>query len=62
MFRCDGCKRTTDPGEKQTKMVVETRPRTYEEQSPKGRVTRSYGTEIVRSLNMGPCCAGDKEA
>ena len=56
MFRCDRCKRITEPGEKQTKKVVKTRNKTYF--NGKKETT---GKEIVKEINLCEKCAKEEE-
>ena len=52
MFRCDNCNKVTQPRQKLSKRVVETRDVTYR----KGNKVLGKGTEIVKEINLGPCC------
>jgi hypothetical protein len=69
MYRCQNCDVLVTAGSKVNRIVVDTRPRSYEQsQAPKGRKkrktkgrfqnTESHGWEIVRELAVcGTCCA-----
>lgn len=57
MFRCDGCGRKSAPREPMTKVVIETRPKTYTYQGKSGYQEISYGHEIVKEGKYAPCCA-----
>lgn len=61
MFKCDSCKCTTKSGDKENKVIVQTRPRTYEykkviieNERKKVLHKESKGSEIVKETKM--CC------
>jgi hypothetical protein len=54
MFYCGKCQRLTDPGEKQTKQVVETRPKIY---CNKEGIEVGKGWEIVKEIGVCTRCA-----
>ena len=51
MFICQCCKKSTKPGEKQTRVIDVFRDVEYHHE--KGI---SKGTEIVKEIILGPCC------
>ena len=53
MFICENCNKQSGPKEKQTKTVIKTRNKVY----PDGNI----GTEIVKEINIGPCCVNKKK-
>lgn len=64
MFRCQKCNTTTNPGEKETKIIIETRKVSYKKPSyDKGKkfITTTHGTEIVREIKVCPRCALEYE-
>ena len=56
MFRCDGCRNVTKPGESMTKVVVEARQKDYFGERDGRRAYEGSGVEIVREIQIGPCC------
>ncbi len=67
MYRCQNCDVLVAAGSKVNRIVVDTRPRSYEQtQAPKGRKkrktkgrfqnTESHGWEIVRELAVCSTC------
>ncbi len=56
MFKCDNCKRITQPREKLTKYPVEYRDRVYQYER-KRRTIATYGKEIVKEINLCEDCA-----
>lgn len=64
MFRCEKCKKVTEPREKQTKIVVLKRPRTYEfisRYKNRNHTSISYGTEIIKEISVCERCAAKNE-
>lgn len=58
MFKCDVTKKTSKSGEKLTKVVVQTRPKTYKELKPSltedGKVIRdNYGNPVLVEVVVG---------
>jgi hypothetical protein len=63
MFKCQKCGKQSKTYEGQTKVVLETRPKIYENVIRRGRksfTVRSEGSEIVKEIAVGPCCAESK--
>lgn len=59
MFICNVCNRQTEPGEQQTRIVVETREKEYineVEKEGKKYTVRSKGQEIVKEHKVCPTC------
>ena len=54
MFICQQCRRQSDPREPATRVVVDTRNKVY--LNHLGEVV-GRGTEIVREMIIGTCCA-----
>lgn len=52
MFICAVTKRSAPSGEKPTRLVVETRPRTYQCFDEYGDPFTTTGTEIVKEINV----------
>lgn len=65
MFHCQKCDRVTAPGEQQTKVVIEVRPRKYTSYyyNEKGEYKTAYGTgtEIVREEGHCKECVTSNE-
>lgn len=53
MFICDTCHTSTKPGQPLTRVVIESRVKHYLNRN--GEV-EGVGSEIVREINVGPCC------
>ena len=61
MFRCHKCNNTSEKGEKQNSIVLQTRPKTYEVKRKIKRklVTKTYqGSEIVKEAKVCGKCYG----
>jgi len=56
-FKCEKCGSQREYGEKQHKLVLETREVEYTNFSEGLRV-ESRGTEIVKEISVGACCNG----
>jgi hypothetical protein len=65
MFNCGNCGTTSKPGEGQTKIVIERRPKKYLDadgypvppsKHVRTRTANSF-TEIVKEIAVGLCCA-----
>lgn len=66
MFICDFCKKTSEPGEKLTKIPVKTRPAKYPQRTYKSHGETIFdhggtGTEIVVEKNACEACAKERE-
>lgn len=59
MHRCDLCKRLSQPGEKQRKVVAKYRDKTY--YNHKNEAV-GQGTEIAQEIAICGDCAGEKDA
>ena len=61
MFKCQKCKQTTKPNEKLNKVVIATREKEYTnkfiDKNGREQVKITYGTEIVKELNLCEKCA-----
>ena len=54
MFRCDLCKKISEPGDRPTMIVTEKREKEYSNRSKKGKEIISKGWEIVQEKK---CCS-----
>lgn len=57
MFVCGMCKKVTEPKEKATKLVTQTRPKTYHNSG-----ITSHGVEIVEEILVCPRCVPNPQA
>ena len=62
MFKCDKCKRVTEPGEKLTKKAILKRDKVYQKciknkYSRKEEVKTTFGEETVKEINLCEKCA-----
>lgn len=56
MYNCDICTKTTKSGEKQNKVIIETREKTYYNTDKYGKEKISKGWEIVNEINVCDKC------
>ena len=64
MFKCSRCGRTTNPCEKLTKLVTDTKEKTYYNKFiKKGKEIEkiSHGYEILREIDLCERCAEEKK-
>jgi len=59
MYRCGFCGLFSRPGESQVKVVIETRPRTYDCRDSEGEHYQTIGYEIRRETSGHAACAED---
>lgn len=57
MYVCQMCSKQSQKGEKATKVVTESRIREYVYKDGHGNLKTSTGSEIVKEVVVGPCCA-----
>lgn len=56
MYNCDICTQATKSGEKQNKVIIETREKTYYNTDKYGKEKISKGWEIIKEINVCDKC------